>query len=644
MSQASAPPGETISDTFIDAVCERLAQNKQVQRTLPGGGRLHIDRPVPFLCIYRQPPRRPDNGTDRLVMGEAAHLIAPAGSHLKPGPARLVQRIAGTLAEKFGAFLIIELWTAAEPFADAQNGNLPPTPAFRILSSTNRPPTVAIEALAKSLRRIKLLKQPARVEVVYNKRRSPAGLPMLVPSNTARQLRCFVVGLEIAPMFRQPDTGELYPVLFRNLHRRLAGALKRAAFEFVRTQTNYTLPSHRALGRRAVVRAVWDVDRQLADISNSFDFLLQVTPVNINPAWADFKRRNFENTPVLYYRPMPNDPATLKGRLYRVPLDRVEDPTLSLLFRQKRTELDRQLTMLSDRGNRNFLYGSLQLFGGVSRELRRLAEQLLEAISPRSREQAGGKRLKARDFARQAQAELDYYRQRYPELSATVQIREDTVGLMVSNGNLLIGKETKIAPSRVQALLQHEVGTHVLTYFNGRAQPFQQLYTGLAGYEELQEGLAVLAEYLVGGLSRPRLRLLAGRVIAAACLIDDASFVETFRVLHKQYGFKQKTAFTITVRVYRGGGLTKDAVYLRGLVEVLNYLHEGGRLEPLFVGKIAANHIPIIRELQSRQVLHAIPLRPRYMDDPQTDIKIARLRGGVSVLNLLDDLLERKKQ
>ena len=41
------------------------------------------------------------------------------------------------------------------------------------------------------------------------------------------------------------------------------------------------------------------------------------------------------------------------------------------------------------------------------------------------------------------------------------------------------------------------------------------------------------------------------------------------------------------MRIYRGGGLTKDAVYLRGLLQILRYLREGGELEPLFVGKVA---------------------------------------------------------
>jgi uncharacterized protein (TIGR02421 family) len=203
-----------------------------------------------------------------------------------------------------------------------------------------------------------------------------------------------------------------------------------------------------------------------------------------------------------------------------------------------------------------------------------------------------------------------------------------------------VGQQTKIPVSRVEALLQHEVGTHVLTYFNGRAQPFQQLYTGLAGYEELQEGLAVLAEYLVGGLSRPRLRLLAGRVVAVRALIDGATFIDTYRALHRTYGFGQRTAFTITVRVYRSGGLTKDAVYLRGLVGILNYLKTGGDLEPLFVGKIMADHIPIIRELQARQVLRPAPLRPRYMESPQTAARLEKLRDGSTVL----DLIERRKK
>ena len=77
--------------------------------------------------------------------------------------------------------------------------------------------------------------------------------------------------------------------------------------------------------------------------------------------------------------------------------------------------------------------------------------------------------------------------------------------------------------ARVGASLQHEVGTHLVTYYNGLEQPLRLLHVGLAGYDETQEGLAVLAEYLVGGLSRSRLRTLAERVRPR--LVQDGMFL-----------------------------------------------------------------------------------------------------------------------
>jgi uncharacterized protein (TIGR02421 family) len=188
-------------------------------------------------------------------------------------------------------------------------------------------------------------------------------------------------------------------------------------------------------------------------------------------------------------------------------------------------------------------------------------------------------------------------------------------------------------------LLQHEIGTHVLTYHNGRAQKLRLLANGFAGYDALQEGLAVLSEYLTGGLSRPRLRLLAGRVVATRYLLDGATFIEAFRELRQTYGFAQRVAFTVAARTYRSGGLTKDAVYLLGLHQILEYVGQGGELEPLFVGKIAIAHIPIVRELTWRGVLAQPPMLPRYMNQPEPLARLGRLRKGVQVI----DLLERKR-
>jgi uncharacterized protein (TIGR02421 family) len=280
----------------------------------------------------------------------------------------------------------------------------------------------------------------------------------------------------------------------------------------------------------------------------------------------------------------------------------------------------------------------LQIYGGVSDWLLAQARELLDRVPVRGGGEAGRSQVEAAEFLRFAQQELHYYRQQAADFAATASVREDLfAGLMVSADQLLIGGRTRIPKRRVDALLQHEVGTHLVTRFNGRQQPFKQLEVGLAGYDGLQEGLAVLAEYLVGGLTRLRLRILAARVVAARQMVEGATFIDTFRMLEGDCEFARRTAYTIAMRTYRGGGLTKDAVYLRGLLQILKYLSDGGELEPLFIGKIAAAHLPLIAELRLRQILKPPVLRPRYLELPAAQERIARLRGGLTVLQLLEN-------
>src|SRR5690606_25084113 len=149
-----------------------------------------------------------------------------------------------------------------------------------------------------------------------------------------------------------------------------------------------------------------------------------------------------------------------------------------------------------------------------------------------------------------AQREIDYYAAKFPDLDLGIEVRDDVAGIMVSKSKLLINNEMNLDANRCDALIQHEIGTHILTYCNGKSQPLKQMYEGFEGYDQLQEGLAVIAEYLVGGLTVNRLRLLAGRVIAVQSMIDNASFIETFNLLRESYAFPNRVAYYISMRVY----------------------------------------------------------------------------------------------
>jgi uncharacterized protein (TIGR02421 family) len=167
-------------------------------------------------------------------------------------------------------------------------------------------------------------------------------------------------------------------------------------------------------------------------------------------------------------------------------------------------------------------------------------------------------------------------------------------------------------------------------------QPLKIFASGLAGYDALQEGLAVLSEYLCDGLTRARARVLAGRVVGVRALVDGADFVETFRLLAHEHAFPEHTAFIIAVRIHRGGGLTKDAQYLRGLRELLAYLRADGTLEPLFVGKLGVPHIPVVQELVLRGVLQLPPVKPRWL----SDLAVMERLGACRRMDVMD-LIEK---
>ena len=626
-------PTALIDEALIAAIVKRVESGRPIRRKLPSGGYLHIDRQLPFLLVYRRSFTEEDPATEQLLRGESSYLIADSSRRYNKGLVKLVSAIAETLAASFGAVLIIEIWDGRE----TEFGDVTPSfrPAFNILSRHDGTLNSVVRTLHSALARIKVQGISAQVERASSNKPWTPGLPGLISPETARRMNYHRIGIAIRQVLHDPDTGEEYPLNRRILHRGLGRAIRRTVFRFTSDQTTQRPPHFHALGPRSLVKLVWKVDRELAEIADDFDFLLCVTPTNADRAWNAFRRRRFEITPDFTYRPLPIDPALVKRQLYRIPIEKIEDPALEALFRAQQAELDRKLTMLGDRNTRKFLYGSLQLYGRVDETLLQTARDILEKVPSRSRGKAQAASLDARAFAAIAEADIRHYREQDQRVWSRVEIRDDVVGVMVSQGNFLINKHQKIAENRVEALLAHEIGTHVVTFFNGNAQPFQQLSNGLPDYEELQEGLAVLAEYLVGGLTRKRLRMLAGRVLAVHMTSEGATFPEVFRALNHTYDFPQKTAFTITLRVFRGGGLLKDMVYLRGLIYLLKYIGDGGELEPLLVGKYGAGYLPIIRELQWRKVLSAPLLKPRYLESPQSLERLKGLRSGSTVMELV---------
>jgi uncharacterized protein (TIGR02421 family) len=625
-SSAAAASSSTIDGDLVESLRARIERGLPVRRRLPGGGRLHVDRPLPFLCVHRAASGGRDPATADLVRTQASHLVAPSDPVHHGWLSALVAAVVEALAEGCGACLLLELW-AADP---AER----PGSTIRIVTPFRDELATTVSVLAEALGAMTLPTGALEVEVVAGDG-TPPGCPPLLPPAMASHAGCLLIGLELPSVHRGP-TGA-YPLVVRALSRELARVLQQGFFEFARVQTASRPSHHQLLGRRRMVRSVRAADRALVELASGFDFLLDVTPVNTDEAWTAFRRGGHREAPALHYRMLAVDPELVKRRLYAVPLERLEDPVLALLLRDKRRELDRQLTLLDDRGDERFLPGSIALYGGVEDSLLAEAEAILAAV-PAPPAEPPGPRCDGLTVALRAQEEIASYRANHPALAATVTLSDDVPSLVVSRGNLLVPRGLSVAAERVAPLLQHEVGTHVVTYANGRAQPLQVFAAGLAGYEALQEGLAMFAEHLAGGLGARRLRLIAVRVVAVRRMIGGTSFADLFAELVEQHGIGPRAAFGVAIRVFRGGGLTKDAIYLRGLRDLLAHLASGGSLEPMLVGKIALDQVPFVEELLRRQVLQPAALRPRWLDDPAAAARLQRARAGLRAIHLIDPM------
>jgi uncharacterized protein (TIGR02421 family) len=167
---------------------------------------------------------------------------------------------------------------------------------------------------------------------------------------------------------------------------------------------------------------------------------------------------------------------------------------------------------------------------------------------------------------------------------------------------------------------------------NGCDQPVR-LLAGLAGYDETQEGLALLAEHLVDGLTVTRLRQLAARVRAVESMLGGASFRDTHAMV-EGLGFSATAAFATTARAYRGGGLTKDAVYLRGLIELLGHVAAGRSLDVLLLGKMPLAAVPLVEQLRDRGALRAPTLSPRYLTLSEARARLAAIDEHTTVADL----------
>jgi uncharacterized protein (TIGR02421 family) len=357
------------------------------------------------------------------------------------------------------------------------------------------------------------------------------------------------------------------------------------------------------------------VDSILSSLDSKINWLEMVSPTKNHQRWVDFKKNNFKNAMPLTYKDINVDLDGISKELDSLDFSKIKNSIIASLLHEKKEELDLFVDLIKYRGTDGFLTTSIHLFGGTQPTLLNLAHDILKKVPLENKKEDMSSVLEFVDFAQNVR---ESYKKENCSFDFKINLEKDlNSSLMVNEGHLYISKDMHVPRNRIPSLVAHEVEVHVLTSFNGSMQPLRLLKTGLANYDTLQEGLATFSEYLSGNLSGERLRVLAARVIASEQAIKGESIESIFAHLIEEHNIEKVESFDIAVRAKRGGGLTKDAVYLEGLRQVHAYSKTEDDLSSLFLGKFSLNQRDMLDKLVADNILISPMITPHFLKRKQ---------------------------
>jgi uncharacterized protein (TIGR02421 family) len=434
------------------------------------------------------------------------------------------------------------------------------------------------------------------------------GMGYLATRTNKISSKALCLPLEIKKGYCDEKTGAPYPKILSELKLGLTRAISDHAAFFINSHSGKGKVQRHDMLSSTLDPQVIKFDRDLYKISKTLETLLYVNPINMDQEKKKFFAHDGHYEPQFKYRKLQIDPFLVKESLYRLPIENISDLALQSLYRRAIDGLSTNVDLLASIGSKQCLYNSLRYFGEPEKVDIENARFLLHAPAL----QDGGDdeaMLDDMEISKAIEEEISYYK-----LDAPVQLSSRLVaGAMVDNTNfkVLIRKGNILSRKETDALKHHEIGIHLLTSAHAREQPLHLFRVGLPGSTETQEGIAVLSEYLSGNLSLNRLKVLGLRVMAVRYLLKGYSFSRTYDALVQDHLASPENAFTTTTRAYRGGGFTKDFLYLRGLATAYNHWKERKNWEPLLIGKCAFEDFNHIDELLQRGTLNKPKVLPR---------------------------------
>lgn len=350
----------------------------------------------------------------------------------------------------------------------------------------------------------------------------------------------------------------------------------------------------RTASKKADLRAI---DKMLSQFEQEVLLLRALKPINLAEERARLEA-DIRYNPVFQYPALSEEAAAIRGRLQSLQTD---DSPLGILLRKKGNEILARIDLLESRGNaQRFTRHSSMLFGLPQSDLLTAASSILKA-------QVACDLIPPPDELMTAEKAVPMFAEvleKYGLHDWQVSVRRKLVADCTVGGRSVYLREGALfSRMHIDALIAHEIETHVLTAENGGHQPYELLRRGCAGYMDTQEGLAIFNQNRVLSPHHDKRYGPARSVLAVAYALDH-SFAETRAYLEGELGYRPEKALSKAIDVKRGltdtsepGAFTKGLVYLRGLRAVEQFVTDGGNLADLYIGKVALEDMDLIKQI-----------------------------------------------
>ena len=440
---------------------------------------------------------------------------------------------------------------------------------------------------------------------------------------TSKFKNTLVFATEIKKVYCNELDGSNFPLVINDLETGFKKAIIETSCFFVDKILGLKMKK-RALLSPGIDKQLLIVDKELYKLTKTLEVLPYVTPLNLEIEQKKFIANNGKTNPNFKYKQIVEHPFEFKRKLYALPLEYVKDITIAKLYRDVIQSYSDKIDMLSNIGQEKFFYNSLRYFGQPNETDLNHAHFILSCPDDKQK----SKLIEIEKVQDVFENEIKNY-----GFNADVEISKNlTAEIMVINykKKVLLKHGTKLSLDSVKALVHHEIGVHMVTTMNALEQPLNIFKLGFPTNTYTQEGIAVLTEYLSGHLTIKRLKELALRVIAIDMMINGLDFKSVYHELVNTYYQNENDAFILSTRIFRGGGFTKDHLYLKGFIRILTYYKEGKSLEPLLIGKNSIAYLEVFEEMIARKLANP----PKYITNilkkpikcsPQVDYIISGL-------------------